>query len=107
MSAKQILLNEIEDSKRWLDHETDESTYKRDLQKRIELINWDLETMNNPDIPIYEFIESKMNEILDKINQIDDAIQADPLHRKLRILDWILYQVCKNETKKFEGSNIV
>jgi hypothetical protein len=43
MSAKQILLNEIEDSKRWLDRETDESTYKRDLYKRIELINWVLE----------------------------------------------------------------
>jgi len=34
------LQNEIEDSNRWLDRETDESTYKRDLQKRIELINW-------------------------------------------------------------------
>jgi hypothetical protein len=28
------------------------STYKRDLAKRIELINWVLENMNNPDIAI-------------------------------------------------------
>jgi hypothetical protein len=30
---------EIEESKRWLEVEKDDSTYKRDLQKRIELIN--------------------------------------------------------------------
>ena len=56
--------------------------------------------MKNPDIPICEVIESKMNEIIDRINQIDDAIEADPLHSELRILDWILYQVCSNEIKK-------
>jgi hypothetical protein len=27
-----------------------------------------------------------MNEIIDRINQIDDAIEADPLHSELRIL---------------------
>jgi len=58
--------------------------------------------MNNPDIPICEIIESKMNEIIDKINQLDDAIEADPLHSELRILDWILFRVCSNETKQFE-----
>jgi hypothetical protein len=100
MSIQQTLQNEIEESKRWLDRETDESTYKRDLQKRIELINWVLETMKNPDIPICEIIESKMYEILDKINQMDSAIKADPLHSELRILDWILYQVCTNKIKK-------
>jgi hypothetical protein len=102
MSIQQTLQNEIEESKRWLDRETDESTYKRDLQKRIELINWVLETMKNPDIPICEIIESKMYEILDKINQMDSAIKADPLHSELRILDWIFYQVCSNEIKQFE-----
>ena len=56
--------------------------------------------MNNPDIPICETIQSKMNEIIDKINQLDDAIEADPLHSELRILDWILFQVCSNEIKK-------
>lgn len=44
MSKQQTLQNEIEESKRWLDRETDESTYK-DLQKRIELINWVFEWM--------------------------------------------------------------
>jgi hypothetical protein len=41
-----------------------------------------------------------MNEIIDKINETDSAIEADPLHSELRILDWILYQVCSNEIKK-------
>ena len=58
--------------------------------------------MKNSDIPICEIIESKMNEIMDKINETDSAIEADPLHSELRILDWILYQVCSNEIKKFE-----
>jgi hypothetical protein len=31
---------------------------------------------------------------------MDSTIEADPLHRELRILDWILYQVCSNEIKK-------
>jgi hypothetical protein len=39
MTLEQTLQGEIEESKRWLDMETEESTYKRDLQKRIELIN--------------------------------------------------------------------
>jgi hypothetical protein len=100
MIIQQALQNEIEYSKRWLDRETDESTYKRDLQKRIELINWVLEVMKNPDISIYKIVESKMYEILDKINQMDSAIEADPLHSELRILDWILHKVYSNEIKK-------
>ena len=87
MSIQQTLQNETEESITWLDPETDENTYKQDLQKRIELINWVLETMKNPDISICEITESKMYEILDKINQIDSANEADPLHRELRILD--------------------
>jgi hypothetical protein len=43
-----------------------------------------------------------MNGIIDKINQTDSAIEADPLHTELRTLDWILYQVCSKEIKKFE-----
>jgi hypothetical protein len=38
------------------------------LAKRIELINWVLENMKNPDIQICDLIESKMNEIINKIN---------------------------------------
>ena len=56
--------------------------------------------MKNPDVAICEVIESKMNEIIDKINQMDSIIEANPLHSELRILDWILYQVCSNEIKK-------
>ena len=56
--------------------------------------------MKNPDIFICETIESKMNEIIDKINETDSAIEADPLHSELRILDWILYLVCSNEIKR-------
>jgi hypothetical protein len=105
MRIEQTLLQEIEESKRWLNLEKDESTYKRDLTKRIELLNWVLEKMNNPDVPICEVIESKMNEITLKINQTYstfEPFESDKLHSELKILDWILYQVCCNEVKKFE-----
>jgi hypothetical protein len=82
------------ESKRWLDIEKDESTYKRDLQKRIELINWVLEHLKDPNVQICALIGSKMNEIIDIINQTDSILEADKLHSELRILDWILYQVC-------------
>jgi hypothetical protein len=41
------------------------------------------------------------SEIGDK-TETDSAIEADPLHSELRILDWIFYQVCSNEIKTFE-----
>ena len=100
MTIEQTLLQEIEDSQRWFNLQQDESTYKKDLAKRIELINCLLENMKNPDIHICDLIESKMNEIIDRVNKIDDAIEADPLHSELRILDRILYVVCSNEIKK-------
>ena len=37
MTVDQILEQEIKDSELWLSREKDESTYKRDLQKRINL----------------------------------------------------------------------
>ena len=37
MTIEQVLQTEIDDSKKCLDRETEESAYKRDLQKRIEL----------------------------------------------------------------------
>jgi hypothetical protein len=80
--------------------EKDDSTYKREVAGRIELINWVLEKMNNPNIFVCEIIESKMNEIIDKINEMDYAIEADPLLSELRILDWIFYQVSGNAIKK-------
>jgi hypothetical protein len=56
--------------------------------------------MKNPEINICNLIESSMNEIIDTVNKMDSAIEADPLHSELRILDWILYQVCSNEIKR-------
>jgi hypothetical protein len=36
--------------------------------------------MKIPDIPICEVLESKMNEIKDKVNKMDSIFEADPLH---------------------------
>jgi hypothetical protein len=77
VTIEQTVQAEIDDSKRWLDRETDESTYKRDLQKRIELINWVLENMKNPNVSICTLIESRMNEIIDVINQTDSILNAE------------------------------
>jgi hypothetical protein len=101
MGIEQILQDEIQESKRWAD--TAEGVYKRDLIKRIELIDWVLENMKKPDLRICDVMESKMHETILKINQTHDIFQADVLHSELRILDWIFYQVCGNEIKKFEG----
>jgi predicted house-cleaning NTP pyrophosphatase (Maf/HAM1 superfamily) len=54
-----------------------ETTYKRDLQKRIELLNWALENMKNPNIYICALIESKMNEIIETINKTYSILGAD------------------------------
>ena len=97
MTLEQILKNEIHESKKWLDRENGESVYKRDLEKRIELINWVLENMKNPGVEICGLIETKMNEIILAINQTYSILEADKLHGELQILDWILYQVCINE----------
>ena len=66
----------------------------------IELINWVLENMNKPDIHICNLIESKMTEIILSINRTHSIFEADKGHSGLRILDWILYQVCSNEIKR-------
>ena len=52
MKINQILLQEITNSELWLSREKEESIYKRDLKKRIELINWVLEYMKNPNTHI-------------------------------------------------------
>jgi len=102
MTVDQILQQEIKDTQVWLSREKDESIYKRDLKKRIELINWVLENMKNPEIEICSLIESRMNNVVLTINQTHDILEADILHCELRILEWIFYQVCSNEIKKFE-----
>jgi len=98
MGIKQTLQKEIEESNRWID--TAEGVYKRDLIVRIELINWVLEQMKNPDTYICAVIESKMNDIIDEINKKKSIIEQDPLDSELRILDWILCQICSNEIKR-------
>ncbi len=40
MIIDQILQQKIDESNKWLDREQDESVYKRELKKRIELLNW-------------------------------------------------------------------
>jgi hypothetical protein len=55
MTIEQTLLQDIEESQRWFNLEKDESTYKREFAKRIELINWVLENMKNPDIQIQSY----------------------------------------------------
>ena len=101
MSIQQALQKEIEESKKWIECTLDDSTYKRDLAKRIELINWVLENMKNPDTQICDRIESRMSDIFLKINQTHSIFDSDKLHSELRILDWIFFQVCSNEIKKF------
>jgi len=100
MTLEQTLQNEIKDSQRWIEVEKENSTYKRDLKKRVELINWVLENMKNSDIDICSVIETRMNQIIDKINKTHSIFEADPLDSELRILDWILYQVCSNKIKR-------
>jgi hypothetical protein len=70
MSIEQTLQNEIKESQRWYDIEKDESTYKRDLKKRIELMIWVLENMNNDGTDICKTIESRMDQIITKIKKL-------------------------------------
>ena len=96
MTVDQLLQQEIKDSELWLSREKDESTYKRNLKKRIELISWVLQNMKNPDMEICSLIESRMNETIQEINKTDSIFDSDKLDSELRILDWIFYQVCVN-----------
>ena len=100
MTVDQILQQEIKDTEVYLSRENEESVYKRDLKKRIELINWVLEIMKNPNIKICEIMESRQSELILKINQTHDIFEADKLHSEVRILDWIFYQVCSNKIKR-------
>ena len=53
--------------------------------------------MKNPEIDICEVMESKMNDIILKINQTHDVFEADKLHSELEEMDEIFYQVCKDQ----------
>ncbi len=104
MTIDQILLQDIKESELWLSRTHEESTYKRDLKKRIELINWVLENMKNPNLQISDLMESRMNDVILKINQTHDIFEADKLHSELRILDYLFYEVCKDHQKNWEKS---
>jgi hypothetical protein len=85
MTVDQILQQEIKDTEIYLNREQEESVYKRDLKKRIELITWVLQNMKNPDVEICSLIESRMNDVVLTINQTHDIIEADKFHSELRI----------------------
>ena len=93
MGVEQILQNEVYESQRAFNVPNDDTIYRRDHSKRIELLNRVLENMKNPNIQICAVIESKMNEILDAIKEKHSIIEQDPLVSESRILDWIFYQV--------------
>ena len=94
MTVDQILQKEIEESKTWLSREKEESIYKRDLKKRIELKNWVLENMKKPNVRICDLMESRMSDTIREINKTYTIFESDKLHSELRILNWIFYQVC-------------
>ena len=94
MNLEQILEKELKESKLRLSREREESTYKRDLIRRIELLSWTIINMKNPEIQICNILESRMKETILKINQTHSIIQSDKLHSELRILNWIFYQIC-------------
>ena len=93
MGIEKILQNEVYESQRALNGPNDDTIYRRDQSKRIELLNRVLENMKNPNIQISAVIESKMNEIIDAIKEKHSIIEQDPLVSESRILDWIFYQV--------------
>ena len=67
MTVEQLLRNEVKDSQRWVD--TADGVYKRDVTKRIELINWVLENMKNLRVSIREVIENKFQVITNEIKE--------------------------------------
>jgi hypothetical protein len=104
MGIEQILQNEVYESQRALNGPNDNTIYRRDQSKRIEVINWVLDNMKNPDIEICSLIESRMNETIQEIKKKDSIFESDILDSELRILDWIFYQVCKDQQKNWEKS---
>jgi hypothetical protein len=94
MSIEQILERDLEESKLWLSREREETTYKRDLTKRIEVLSWAIKNMKNSEIQICDILESRMKETILKINETHSMIQSDKLHIELRIMNCMLYQIC-------------
>lgn len=101
MGIEQTLLQEIQESQKALDGPIDDTIYRRDHSKRIELINWVLENMKNPNVQICEVMESRLSEIILKVNQSKDIFKSDKLHSEIQILDYLFYQVCKDQQKNW------
>ena len=53
-------------------------------------------------VEICSLIEYRMNETIQEIKKKDSIFESDILDSELRILDWILYQVCKDQQKNWE-----
>src|ERR1044072_6456068 len=98
MTTENTLQEEVLESQRRVG--TAEGVYKRDLVRRSELIKCVFEQMKDPQIDICELMELKMSNIILEINQTHDIIEADKLHSDLGIMDWLFYQVCKDQQKK-------
>lgn len=105
MNVKEVLHQDIEESQKYISRTEEEGPYKRDLKKRVELINWTIQNMKNSDVRICELIESRMNQVILKINKTYDIFENDKLHSELRILDWIFFQLCNNEKKEVISPN--
>jgi len=43
-----------------------------------------------------------MNETIHEIKKSNSIFESDILDRELRILDWILYEVCRDQQKNSE-----
>ena len=46
----------------------------------------------------------KLNEIILKINQSHNIFESDKLHSELQILDYLFYQVCKDQQKSLAAA---
>ena len=58
-----------------------ESTYKRDLKKRIELINWVLENIHSPNTSICQIVENKIQQTMQEINKKNSVREKNPPDR--------------------------
>ena len=56
--------------------------------------------MKNPNAEICSLIEYRMSETIQEIKKKDSLFESGILDSELRILDWIFYQVCKDQQKK-------
>ena len=99
MKIEQILEKDLEESKLSLSREREESTYKRDLIKRIELLSWSIRNMKKSNSQICDILELRMKKTILKINQTHSMIQSDKLHSELRVMNLMLYQIAINKTR--------